>query len=77
MEYMRPQSLKTYFKWVESCLAQRIKEEEDIQRGVVDKADVRKDMFHHIFEAKDPETGNLGYTKGELFSESDLLIIAG
>ena len=75
MEYMRPQNIKTYFKWVESCLAQRIKEEEDLQ--VVDKADARKDMFHHIFQAKDPETGNLGYTRGELFSESDLLIIAG
>ncbi|KAL8784413.1 MAG: hypothetical protein Q9195_009058 [Heterodermia aff. obscurata] len=77
MEYMRPQSITTYFKWVESCLTQRIKEEEDLQNGLVDKAGVRNDMFHHIFQAKDPETGNLGYNKGELFSESDLLIIAG
>ena len=74
---MRPQSIKTYFNWIESCVSQRIKEEEDLQGGVADKVDGRKDMFHYIFQAKDPETGNMGYTRGELFSESDLLIVAG
>ena len=77
MELVRPENLRIYFRFVESCLTQRIKEEQEFQAGRNNKADARKDMFHHIFQAKDPETGNLGYSKGELFSESDLLIIAG
>lgn len=77
MEVMRPNNVKAYLKFITSCITQRMKEQEDIQREVVDNTDVRKDMFHHIFQAKDPESGNLGYSKGELFSESDLLVIAG
>lgn len=34
-------------------------------------------MFHHLFQAKDPETGGPGYAQQELFAESDLLVVAG
>ena len=41
----------------------------------VDNGD-RKDFFHYLLHAKDPETG-LGFTIPELWAESNLLIIAG
>jgi cytochrome P450 len=40
-----------------------------------DDAD-RKDFFHYLLKAKDPETGK-GFTTPELWGESNLLIIAG
>jgi cytochrome P450 len=36
----------------------------------------RKDFFHYLLTAKDPETGK-GFTMPELWGESNLLIIAG
>ncbi|KAL8697533.1 MAG: hypothetical protein Q9201_007080 [Fulgogasparrea decipioides] len=38
---------------------------------------VRKDMFHYLFQAKDPETGGPGYTHEELVEENNLLVVAG
>lgn len=37
---------------------------------------MRKDFFHWLFNAKDPETGH-GYSLPELYAECELLIIAG
>ncbi|KAI4252088.1 MAG: hypothetical protein LQ352_004488, partial [Teloschistes flavicans] len=71
-ELTRPKTMKTYLTFVVSCITQRIKAEE-----VAEKADSRKDMFHHVFHAKDLETGNIGYARGELFGEIDLLLMAG
>ncbi len=34
-------------------------------------------MFHYLFQAKDPETGQLAYTPDDLFGEAVLLIVAG
>jgi cytochrome P450 len=42
----------------------------------LDDAD-RKDFFYHLLHAKDPETGQQGFTPAELWGESNLLIIAG
>lgn len=39
-------------------------------------AGVRKDFFHYLLDAKDPQTGD-GYSMSELWSESNLLIAAG
>ena len=72
-----PKNVKAYFNFIEECLKERIKEEQAVQSGKVDPDKVRKDMFHYIFQSKDPETGNMGYRHEELFCESDLLIIAG
>lgn len=51
-------------------------EEDGAEKGV-DSVDVRKDMFHHLFHAKDPLTGGPGYTKAELRAETSLLVVAG
>ena len=37
---------------------------------------IRKDIFHHLLHAKDPETGE-GFSQRELWGESNTLIIAG
>lgn len=36
----------------------------------------RKDFFHYLLNAKDPQTGE-GYSMNELWSESNLIIAAG
>ena len=36
----------------------------------------RRDFFHYLLNAKDPDTG-AGFTERELWAESSLLIIAG
>jgi len=70
------EDVKAYTAFVEVCLTQRIKEEEQLEMEGGNK-DARKDFFHYLFRAKDSETGELSYPPGELLSESDLLIIAG
>lgn len=37
----------------------------------------RDDMFHYLFQSKDPDTGKRAYNPDELFSEAELLILAG
>jgi cytochrome P450 len=71
-----PEDLKSYAAFVESCLTERTKKEEQLQKEGSNE-DARKDFFHYLFRVKDPETGELGYPPGELFSESELLIVAG
>ena len=38
---------------------------------------MRKDMFHYLYQAKDPETGQPAYSRDELLAEASLLTIAG
>ncbi|KAF2204214.1 cytochrome P450 [Delitschia confertaspora ATCC 74209] len=47
-----------------------------VQRTKMGLDNDRKDFFHHLLTARDPETG-LGFTMDELWGESNLLIIAG
>lgn len=66
-------------KWqnfVETCFAERVKVEAETGRLNKPESDSRKDFFHYLLQAVDPETGR-GYTKDELFGESESLIIAG
>ena len=50
------------------------KQVKERMEGKVDPA--RKDIFHLLLRAKDPETGK-GFHQGELWGESNTLIIAG
>jgi cytochrome P450 len=54
-----------YAKYVMDLAAQRTKATAD-----------RKDFFHYLLNAKDPETGE-GFAMPELWAESSLLIVAG
>ena len=63
--------------WLETSVTERTKLEEKVQKDSSDQKNARKDMFHYLFQAKDPETGLSAYTGGDLFMEAHLLIIAG
>lgn len=57
-------------------MTERGKQEADLQKSGRDQG-IRKDMFHYLYQAKVPETGQLAYSKDELLAEASLLTIAG
>ncbi|KAF4499425.1 Isotrichodermin C-15 hydroxylase [Fusarium agapanthi] len=71
-----PPALSRWQDFVEKCFEERAKVEDDTQKLNKSVADGRKDFFHYLLQAVDPVTGK-GYTKDELFGESESLIIAG
>lgn len=70
-----PPALTNWENFVSDCLEKRTKFQEETK----DKPDSekRKDFFYYLFDAKDPETGEIGYDLNELYNECELLIIAG
>lgn len=54
----------------------RTKKQREIEEKQLPESEIRKDFFHWLFNAKDPETGE-GYSLPELYAECELLIIAG
>ncbi|KAL8863818.1 MAG: hypothetical protein Q9198_010310, partial [Flavoplaca austrocitrina] len=72
-----PENVSNYMRFIESNLSSRIAMEEEGAEKGADSVDVRKDMFHYLFHAKDPLTGGPGYTRAELRVETSLLVIAG
>ncbi|PSN70556.1 benzoate 4-monooxygenase cytochrome-like protein P450 [Corynespora cassiicola Philippines] len=64
-------------KFVDKCLADRSKIEQDLVNNPKPESEVRKDFFYWLFKAVDPETGERGYDLDELFGECELLTIAG
>ncbi|KAG8161257.1 hypothetical protein KVR01_009521 [Diaporthe batatas] len=81
LELATPPALKRWESFVEKCLAERTREEqareEQLQAGLVAEGETRKDFFHYIYHAEDPETGTRGFPKHEMYGETELLIIAG
>lgn len=76
-EIAAPKNVRAFQKFTRDCLLKRLDEEKRIQEKDLGVGDTRKDMFHYLFRAKNPETGGLGYTRDELFQETILLVIAG
>ncbi|KAF5021491.1 hypothetical protein F66182_6465 [Fusarium sp. NRRL 66182] len=68
-----PPALKKWNAFVETCFSQRSQQGERAEKP---ESDIRKDFFQHLLQAVDPGTGK-GYSRGELFGESESLIIAG
>ncbi|KAL8686379.1 MAG: hypothetical protein Q9224_005463 [Gallowayella concinna] len=77
MEIFAPKNVIAYMRFVESNLVSRIAQENNGGEKDGRPTDAREDMFHHIFHARDPETGGPGYKMEELFEETNLLVIAG
>jgi len=76
-EKITPKEIADFYNFVDASVAKRSKEEEEAQRLGLDETSVRKDMFHYLYNAKDPETGKPAYSPDELNAEANLLIIAG
>jgi cytochrome P450 len=74
MQFVVPEKMLQWQKFVATNLENRTKIQEDVQKGLRPE---RKDFFHYLFGTKDPETGKLGYDLDELFSECEVLTIAG
>lgn len=74
--FAAPPALANWEKFVGKCLSDRTKVEEENQAGHKAESEMRKDFFHYLLEARDPETGK-GYDQAELYNECELLIIAG
>ncbi|KAL8961690.1 MAG: hypothetical protein Q9193_001798 [Seirophora villosa] len=77
LEVAAPKNVRAFIQFSNECLHRRLDEEKDTQAKGLGEDNYRKDMFHYLFRAKDPETGGPGFMQEELFEESDLLVVAG
>lgn len=70
-----PPALVNWEAFVEKCLSDRNKMEE--RQGNKEGGSSRRDFFHYLYHAVDPETGARGFPLDELYGECESLIIAG
>ena len=83
MDKVAPPEMRKYKQFVKDSVAKRTAEELKIQSQKPTTSDgkpasgERKDMFHYLFQARDPDTGRSAYTPEELTAEGNLLIVAG
>lgn len=68
--------MQNWYDFVDDCLGKRTAKQRELEEKPKPEAEVRKDFFHWLFNAKDPETGT-GYSLPELYAECELLIVAG
>lgn len=73
-----PPPVKKWGDFVTACLTERTRAEHEAQRRLASDPDyeVRKDFFHYLFHAQDPQTGR-GFPMEELWGEAESMIIAG
>ncbi|KAI9788795.1 MAG: hypothetical protein M1816_006576 [Peltula sp. TS41687] len=71
LDAITPKDVKNYYRFVEQSVLKRRQLEEEGTKGT------RQDMFHFLFQAKNPDTGESAYSEQELFAEANLLIVAG
>lgn len=79
LQFAAPPALGKWNAFVGKCLGDRTKAEEETREKLSfpnSDFQVRKDFFHYLFDAKDPETGK-GFPIEELWGEAESLIIAG
>ncbi|EHL01949.1 putative Isotrichodermin C-15 hydroxylase [Glarea lozoyensis 74030] len=73
-----PKSVKDYYKFLDSSVGERIKQEDIIaSRKDGDSKDIRRDLFHSLYSSKDPETGAPSFSHAHLRSEASVLVVAG
>ncbi|KAJ8108073.1 hypothetical protein OPT61_g8425 [Boeremia exigua] len=71
-----PAVVQNWHGFVQDCLKKRTAKQLELKQKPIPESEVRKDFFHWLFGAKDPETGT-EYSTSELHAECELLIIAG
>ena len=76
-EIITPSEIKAYFQFIEESVAARRKAEELSEQPSKDGQEIREDMFHFLFRAKNPDTGEQAYSQQELLAEANLLVVAG
>jgi cytochrome P450 len=76
MAIATPPAIKNWGTFIEDCLEKRTQKQQELEKSPKPEAEVRKDFFHWLFKAQDPDTGE-GYSLPELYAECELLTIAG
>lgn len=71
-----PPALANWAGFVGKCFNERAKVEQQLRKEPKPESEQRKDFFHYLFGAVEPETGKPGYSLNELLGESEMLIIA-
>lgn len=77
MSLAAPPALKNWEGFVDSCRTERTKVQDQYEKEEKPASEQRKDFFHWLWHAVDPETGRKGYDLNELYGELELLIVAG
>ena len=79
LEMITPKQVRIYLDFVAQSVAER-REREEQQQQQQEKGegnDLHRDLFHYLFRAKNPNTGEPAYSETGLLAEANLLIIAG
>ena len=74
LDKFMPKDQRLYYQFLHQCVSERLqlrKKSHNIGQ------ELRKDMFHYLCEAQDPDTGKPAYPEVELFAEANLLMHAG
>jgi cytochrome P450 len=81
MSACAPKHVKDFYGFVQKSVDQRYATFVEMQRSEkhssFNSMIPREDMFHFLCAAKDPNTGQLAFTKTDLLPEARLLLIAG
>ncbi|TVY86296.1 Cytochrome P450 monooxygenase [Lachnellula willkommii] len=77
LERIKTPETARFEDFVQASVAERTEQEQRFQKERIQGQEPRKDMFHYLFQARDPDTGGPAYTSNQLFSEATLLTIAG
>ncbi|MCJ1308504.1 hypothetical protein MMC25_002157 [Agyrium rufum] len=86
LEMITPKDVRKWMTFVEESVASRIQLEKDMQSKSIEQdkngdnnhdGSIRRDMFHYLFQAKDPETDQAAFSERDLMAEANLLLVAG
>lgn len=70
-----PYEIRQYYDFLDGSVKERIRLGREV--GSSDQeVEGRKDMFHYLYHAKDPDTGDPAFSGDELLAEAHLLIRA-
>ena len=77
LQWIAPPEIKAYYGLVEKSVLDRTELEKKLQSESSGENHMRKDIFHYLFQSKDPDTGKPSYSSDELYAEAHMFIIAG
>ena len=76
-EKLIPKEGKLFYKFIDDAISEKISIEESQEKPSSEEKDDPKDMFHYLYQLKDPETGAVAFAREELNEEAALMQSAG
>jgi cytochrome P450 len=74
MHFAMPKEIREYFEFTEKMARTRVEEERKLS---MEHSVARKDMFHFLCTARNPDTGEFALTTEDLIADANLLTVAG